>query len=188
MNKHIYNKSNGIESFELKEYDGSIVPIGYYYESDIQGRLKEFKSQLNETVFPILERIIRIEIPKQFILTQDSISISIFGTNLRNENSYSSFEDFQKIISEIEFLNNYEIDLYVNIEFTARNNNKIDSYGCQIHIMVGSETIQDIMDDTDLTIWFLYLGSEKIILERRFNEEVVNNIINYFLDTLKKSV
>lgn len=185
MKKKIFHTDNGEEVFPLKTYDGSLVPLGYFYEDDFYDRLKIFQNQLTNSVFPIIKRLVESEIPNNFNLSDKGISIEIFGSNLKNViNENPLTHAFEKVISELEFLNTHNTDLYFNIEFKARENRILKKYGCQVKANIGAETVQDLNIENDYSVWYIYLGNEKTIIETSFTPEQENKIINHFLNSL----
>lgn len=187
MISKLYNTANGEELLSLKEYDGCQVPSGFYYESDFQERLIMLKYHLINSVSPLLERLIDIEIPKFFYLKEYTLSTEIFGTNINTTIKTNSISKaFLKIDNEFEYINT-DYNLNINLEFQTYNNHKLMQYGCQINICLGDETIQDVETEIDYSAWYLYIGNEKTLIDAKFTNDQENKIIGTFLGWLYKS-
>jgi hypothetical protein len=188
MKKKMFHTGNGSEVFELKTYDGSLVPLGYYYEDAYPERLKTFLHQLKESVFPVIERLVADEIPKFFYLSEKPVLLKVFGSHLKNTFELTSIKDiFQQIITVFEIKPTHDTDLFFNITFQAYNRGKLKNYGCQIKVIIGPETIQDIETGNEYAVWYLYIGEGKTALDIPFSRNQEDKIIGCYLGMLWQS-
>lgn len=189
MNKQKFNTSNGVYEFNLKIYDGSQVPVGYYYESDMFGRWVQLKELIKKSVLPVIQNFIYDVIPKYFYLNVNSLSVRVFAGPYKIEFDECSLEkSFEKLNNEFKNHDTHNFDFFINIEFMTCNAHvSLKKYGCQIYISVGSETIQDLEAENDFSVWYLYMGDEKTLIDVFFTKEQENKIIGTFLGRLWQS-
>jgi hypothetical protein len=184
-----FHTDNGVQKFYLKNYDGFKVPIGYYYESDLQERWKKISEIVKNSVIPIIERLIDFEIPKFFYLSESSISTLVYAGPFKMLiNSKSIKEALQLVNQEYEFHDSLNLEFFINIEFeTLEVHYQTKQYGCQILVTNGYEIVQNIKTDLDYKLWYLYLGNEKTLIDTAFTKDQENKIIGHFLGYLWQS-
>ena len=189
MNSKMFHTANGLEEFLLKSYDGSQVPIGHYYESDIFGRWQQINKVIQESVAPMMTRLLDIEIPKYFYLDVLSMDTKVFAGPYKHAIKKSSLADsIQEVCLKFEGWESLNLDFFINLEFKSEVKNlKIRHYGCQISVSCGSETIQEVETENDYGVWYLYLGQEKTLIDSPFTKEQEDKIIGHYLGYLWQS-
>ncbi len=189
MNSKLFDTANGEKEFLLKTYDGSQVPIGHYYESDIFGRWQQINQVIHESVAPMMIRLLDIEIPKYFYLDDLSLQTEVFAGPFKHAIEKSSLtESIQEVCLNFEGWDSLNLDFFINLEFNSKVKDlKVSHYGCQISVSCGSETIQDVETENDYGVWYLYLGHEKTLIDSPFTKEQEDKIIGHYLGRLWKS-
>ncbi len=189
MYSKMFHTANGQEEFLLKSYDGSQVPIGHYYESDIFGRLQQINKVIQESVAPVMIRLLDIEIPKYFYLDVLSLDTKVFAGPYKHAIKKSSLaESIQEVCLKFEGWESLNLDFFINLKFNSEIKDlKIGHYGCQISVSCGSETIQDVETENDYGVWYLYLGQEKTLIDSPFTKEQEDKIIGRYLGRLWQS-
>lgn len=189
MNSKIFYTENGQKEFLLKSYDGSQVPIGHYYESDIFGRWQQINKVIHESLTHIITRLLEIEIPKYFYLDFLSLQTEVFAGPYKHAIKKSSLiESIQEVCLKFEGWDSWNLDFFINLEFNSKVKDlKVSHYGCQISVSCGSEIIQDIETENDYDVWYLYLGQEKTLIDSSFTIEQEDKIIGHYLGRLWQS-
>ena len=189
MNSKLFDTANGEKEFLLKTYDGSQVPIGHYYESDIFGRWQQINQVIHESVAPMMIRLLDIEIPKYFYLDVLSLQTEVFAGPLKHAIEKSSLaESIQEVCLKFEGWDSWNLDFFINLEFNSEAKDlKVSHFGCQISVSCGSETIQDVETENDYGVWYLYLGQEKTLIDSPFTNEQEDKIIGHYLGSLWQS-
>lgn len=189
MNSKMFHTANGQEEFLLKSYDGSQVPIGHYYESDIFGRWQQINKVIHESVTPIITRLLDIEIPKYFYLDVLSLQTEVFAGPYKHAIKKSSLaESIQEVCLKFEGWESLNLDFFINLKFNSEIKDlKFGHYGCQISVSCGSETIQDEETVNDYIVWYLYMGQEKTLIDSPFTNEQEDKIIGHYLGSLWQS-
>ncbi|MFN8318966.1 MAG: hypothetical protein U0V54_06025 [Saprospiraceae bacterium] len=189
MYSKMFHTANGQEEFLLKSYDGSQVPIGHYYESDIFGRWQQINKVIHESVAPVMTRLLDIEIPKYFYLDVLSMDTKVFAGPYKHAIKKSSMaESLQEVCLKFEGWDSWNLDFFINLEFNSNVKDlKVSHYGCQISVSFGSETIQEVETENDYGVWYLYLGQEKTLIDSPFTKEQEDKIIGHYLGCLWQS-
>ncbi|MCB0501736.1 MAG: hypothetical protein KDD32_03575 [Bacteroidetes bacterium] len=189
MNIKRFYTANGEQEFLLKSYDGCEVPVGYSYEDDLQTRWECLRDLMNNSVFPIIYRLIDIEIPKYFYLHKNTLSSRVCAGQSVNIVDAKSLKEALRIVnSENNWHDSLNLDFFINIEFEAAHEyQQTKKYGCQLYITHGLETIQDVEDEEDFPIYYLYFGDEKTIIDIPFTTDQEDKIIGHFLGYLWQS-
>jgi len=184
-----FHTEDGPLEFPVKKYDGAEVPLGFYYESDIQSRWEQLNKLLTNSVLPIIKRLIDDEISKYFYLDEFSFTAKVYaGPFKKFVDSHSLDGALKMVISEYDYHDSLNDDFFINIEFDSlRIGNSRKQYGCQIHITNGSVGIQDVETEQEFYVWYLYVGGEKTTIDIPFTTDQENKIIGYYLRCLWQS-
>lgn len=147
------------------------------------------KELLNVSVFPIIEKLVNHVIPSKFILEELSFKSHVYsGRDAIHVNASSLNESLKIVNNEYNYHDSLNLDFFINIEFNAnKSEHQTMKYGCQIRVLIGSETIQDVESENEYSIWYLYCGNQKTLIDIVFTIEQELNIIAYFINYLQQS-
>lgn len=180
---HTGNFSHNVPA---KWYGPNLVPKGYHLDlGDRSDALRTLFDDSLERVLMAVEASIISFFDLKNIMSEGKINYTFFSPfkSMDTFNYKDGISFFHAILKEYV---EHNFDSHINIDLSKTVGEVKQEWGTQVHIAYGSEPWMGIDEDTEYSVWLLYIENEQVTIDEAFSPTQVTNIVSSVIGYLAR--